>query len=122
MKVNKIDSRDNPRLKLIRKVRSGRDRERIFVEGVRLAREALNSGIKLEFCFISRDLADNRLDQALVRSISRSTQVYELPESLFASAADTANSQGIILIGDRPAADRETFSEAIKAHRDQLPI
>ena len=61
MNIQKIESRDNPRLKLARKIRDGREHEFVFVEGTCLAEEAVWSDLRIEFClFDSQYLSDER--------------------------------------------------------------
>ena len=43
-----ITSRDNAKLVSARKVRDGKVDSRIFIEGVRLAEEAVRSGLKIQ--------------------------------------------------------------------------
>jgi len=45
--IEKITSRDNPRLVNVRKVRDGKVPERVFIEGRRLVEEALRSAIAI---------------------------------------------------------------------------
>ncbi len=48
----KITSRDNPRLKQAGRVRDGKVKNLIFVEGLRLAEEVLRSDLEIEEIFI----------------------------------------------------------------------
>ena len=51
--MQKVTSRDNAKLKLARKVRDGREKNLIFVEGLRLAEEALRSNLKIVEIFFT---------------------------------------------------------------------
>lgn len=97
--IEKITSRENRRLAAVRKVRSGDDRERIFIEGRRLAREAINSGQIVEEVYFVTGFRDSELVELIV---SRAGSAFELSEKLFRSVADTDESQGVILIAKRP--------------------
>ncbi|MBK9215898.1 MAG: RNA methyltransferase [Chloracidobacterium sp.] len=93
-----ITSRDNARLVNARKVRDGRVRDSIFVEGRRLAGEAVRSGVAIEECLIAESFADRELiDAAAARC-----EVSVVADRLFASVADTDTPQGIVLIARRP--------------------
>ncbi|HTH51076.1 MAG TPA: RNA methyltransferase [Pyrinomonadaceae bacterium] len=92
-----ITSRDNGRLMAARRVRDGRDKFRIFIEGRRLAEEAAHSGLKLTECFLSEDFDD----PALVASINAPT--FRMTEKVFKTVADTDSPQGIILVAERPS-------------------
>ena len=97
--ITKIESRDNSRLVHARKVRDGKVREQIFIEGKRLVTEALYSGLVIDECFVSDDFVDNDLLDAV--SI-HTHSIAQISDRIFASIADTEQSQGIILIANRP--------------------
>ena len=52
IEIEKITSRGNHRLVNARKVRDGKASEHIFVEGRRLAKEALRSELVIDECFV----------------------------------------------------------------------
>ena len=109
--LRKITSRDNDRLKYARKVRDGRVGDKIFLEGVRLVAEAVRSRAQIDLLFISVDA------QAEIRDLAEivgATVVYETSDSVFQSLADTATSQGIIAIGERPDAGREEIRRRLE--------
>jgi len=47
----KITSRDNQKLKHVRKVRDGKIKDAVFVEGARLSEEVLRSSLTINECF-----------------------------------------------------------------------
>ena len=69
----KIASRDNARLKLARRAREGQTDDLIFVEGLRLAEEALRSGIQIEFCIVTPNFGRDERETELLGSLSRWT-------------------------------------------------
>jgi TrmH family RNA methyltransferase len=91
-----ITSRDNGRLMAARRVRDGRDKFRIFVEGRRLAEEAVKAGLNITECFLSEAFADDALASAV------DAPVFRMPEKVFKTLADTENPQGVILVAERP--------------------
>lgn len=95
----KVESRDNHRLKFARQVRDGKQAGYIFIEGRRLASEAISSGLVVRNCIISSSFEAAELVEAL----SSAANTVEVPERIFASIADTKNSQGIILVAERPS-------------------
>jgi TrmH family RNA methyltransferase len=122
MTTQRIESRDNPRLKLARKVRDGRDDKRIFVEGVRLAEEAVRSGLAVEFCLAATGRKDDRTDN-LIRVLARGkTEIVEISSRLLSGIAETKNSQGLILICSRPADDRVSFENVTRGASPPVPI
>ncbi len=99
VEIEKITSRDNRRLAAARKVRDGREPKHIFIEGRRLAAEALRSDIEIAECFVAEGFRDSELLTAIAGT---TIAIAELPEKLFSTIADTKVPQGIILIAQRP--------------------
>jgi TrmH family RNA methyltransferase len=97
-----ITSKDNARLKFARAVRDGRDRSAIFVEGKRLVSELLRSPLKPLSVFISEESNDRYPE--LVDELFRNPtgEIYFVASRVFESIADTENSQGIIVLANRP--------------------
>jgi len=97
--ITKITSRDNARLVHCRKVRDGKAKSQIFVEGKRLAAEAIRSDIEIDECFVTEEVAaSNILDS--VQDRCRAISI--VSKKLFDSIADTDSPQGIILLATRP--------------------
>jgi TrmH family RNA methyltransferase len=101
--TERITSRDNQRLTDLRKVRDGKDRSRIFIEGLRLSSEAVRSGLIIDACFV----ADSFKEMGEFRDLhDRTTAV---ADGLFAAIADTKHPQGIILTAIRPTHTLESL-------------
>jgi len=96
--LQKITSRDNPRLVEARKIRDGKVPGKIFIEGQRLAAEALRSGLTITECFVAEEFRNRDLLQA----VGKRSAIIELPVNTFGSIADTQNPQGVVLIAERP--------------------
>lgn len=106
----KISSRDNQRLKMARQVRDGRIEDLIFVEGLRLADEALRSDLQLEEVFLSEDFVAGARGKSFLEkaaATANDVSLFEVSEKIFASLADTKTSQGVVLIARRPATGKE---------------
>ncbi len=99
----RITSRDNARLMAARRVREGREAG-VFIEGVRLAREALQAGLRIRQCFVGDDLRDKELAEL---AAERSEHCALISDKLMRSIADTAGPQGIIIIADQPSGSRD---------------
>jgi TrmH family RNA methyltransferase len=113
--MERITSRENRRLVAARAVRDGRAPEQIFIEGKRLVQEAVRSNIEIDECFVSEDLDDQFILDALAGCTA---SIAELPERIFSTIADTKQPQGVIAIGRRPNTGREMI-----AIRDgQIPL
>jgi RNA methyltransferase, TrmH family len=93
-----ITSSSNERVKHARRVREGRERDLIFVEGERLVAECVASPLKLHTCFTAAEPSAAQL--TLLESIT--CPVLQLSESVLESLSDTTSTQGIIVIAERP--------------------
>jgi TrmH family RNA methyltransferase len=110
-----IESKDNLQLKSARKVRDGRSAEMMFVEGLRLAEEAIRSKAGIEICIIRSGFgADDRQAEILLKLEMMQTNLIEVNERIFSTIAETPSPQGIVLICHRPSADRKTFESSLK--------
>lgn len=106
----KITSRDNQKLKRARKVRDGKIKNSIFIEGVRHCEEVLRSKAKVEDCFFSENFIKNLRGRELIESLSKQNMnIAEIEEAVFQTIADTKTSQGIILIVEKPDTTKENF-------------
>lgn len=96
----KISSRDNPKIKFARAVRDGKEREFIFLEGLRLAEEILRADLQVKETFYTQSFAESERGQEFLKA----NQIIstEVAAKVFDSIADTKNSQGIIVIADKP--------------------
>jgi TrmH family RNA methyltransferase len=93
-----ITSSSNERVKHARRVREGRERDLIFIEGERLVAECVASELKLHACFTAAEP-----DASQKKLLERLTcPVFHLSESVLESLSDTTSTQGIIVIAERP--------------------
>ncbi len=119
----KITSRENAKLKLARKVREGREKDLVFVEGLRLAEEVLRSSVKINEIFISDVFNENARAESLIEDLQSKTQTINLvAEKHFQTVADTKTSQGIILICERPKTERHDFEAHYSCRKDKSPL
>src|SRR5438270_7979123 len=103
MNIQKIESRDNARLKLTRRVRDGKEPGLIFVEGTRLAEEALRSRLAIEFCLVEKRFAEDPRGAVVIETVSQKIPlVLEISEKLFSSISATESPQGVIFVCRRP--------------------
>lgn len=101
-----ITSRANALAKSVRAVRDGRERESVFIEGVRLCEDAVAAhGLRLTNAIYTARLAATERGGELLRLIFArgGVRVVEATEDVFASLADTRSNQGVLLIARRPA-------------------
>ena len=115
--ILQVTSRDNPRVKEARRVRDGRQRDKIFVEGVRLLEEAVRSRINIDCLFVSNEA---RMRVAELIEAANPTEVYQLGNAAFQSIADTVNSQGILALAARPPLGRDLIE--LRMSTASLPL
>jgi TrmH family RNA methyltransferase len=76
----------------------------LFVEGVRLAEEALRSGLEIEAVVYADDLLrDTRAAELIPRLRHVSHRVHVVSGQLFSGLAETRTPQGIVLLAEKPA-------------------
>src|SRR4051794_25759154 len=108
--LQKITSRDNQRLISARRIRDGHGAGKMFVEGKRLAVEAVRSDLDIAECFVSERFVASSENEILLNTvIDRARFMFELPDRIFQSIAATENTQGIILIAERPDGSAKTI-------------
>ncbi len=98
MRRMQITSSSNERVKHARRVREGRERDLIFVEGERLVAECVASGLKIHACFTAE--APPSSQHNLLNTLS--CPVFTLAQTVLESLGDTMSTQGIIVIAERP--------------------
>ena len=101
-----ITSPANERLKHARRVRDGREDDLIFVEGERLIEECLQSGLALAACFHSPEVSP-RAQTILAELAERGCPLLPTADAVLATVSDTVNSQGLIVLAERPTAQLE---------------
>jgi TrmH family RNA methyltransferase len=105
-----ITSRDNSLLRHARAVRDGQVDNSIFVEGLRLCEEALNSGLEIEAAIYSEQIARKERAARLIEQFGqRCAKVEAVSENLLESISYTKTPQGIVLLAARPANDEASF-------------
>jgi TrmH family RNA methyltransferase len=106
-----ITSRDNSLLRQARAVRDGKVKELIFIEGLRLAEEALRSNLNIDALIVSDQLAQKEKAEGLINELGEATQrVASVSEKLLGSISYTKTPQGIVLLASRPETSKEVFA------------
>ena len=106
-----IISRDNSLLRQARAVRDGKVEELIFIEGLRLAEEALRSKLKIEAVIVSQQLAQKEKAQGLINELGQAShRLASVSEKLLESISYTKTPQGIVLLASRPETSEQHFA------------
>jgi TrmH family RNA methyltransferase len=99
-----ITARDNSLLRHARAVRDGKVEESIFVEGLRLCEEALQSGLHIEAVIYSEEIAKKERAAAFLEKVASVCDRREsVSENLLGSISYTKTPQGLIILAQRPA-------------------
>ncbi len=102
MDPSRITSRSNQRIKYARSVMRGDEPDLIFIEGIRLAEEAIRSGIAIREAFVT-DLDTDERKLAIVSELEAiSCPVWQVSASVAATISDTKKPQGLFAIASRP--------------------
>src|SRR3712207_106228 len=103
-----ITSRRNPLAQRARAVRDGRERESVFVEGVRLCEEALRAPVEFESVLYTRALTDDGRGAELLKSLQEVCRdTHAVTEDVLESVSDTKTPQGVVALARRPVTGRE---------------
>jgi TrmH family RNA methyltransferase len=114
-----ITSRDNSLLRQARSVRDGKVRDQIFIEGLRLAEEALRSGLEIDAVIYSDEIALKERAAGVIHQLSRvSTRSASVSEKLLESISYTKTPQGIVLLAARP----NDSMERVNVDLDSKPL
>jgi TrmH family RNA methyltransferase len=98
-----ITSRKNPLAQRARSVREGRERESVFVEGLRLCEEALRAGVAFDFVLHTRSLEESERGARLLASLREvCPRVVAVSEAVLESVSDTKTPQGVAAVARRP--------------------
>jgi TrmH family RNA methyltransferase len=109
--IDRITSKDNSLLREARNVRDGKIAEMIFVEGLRLCEEAVNSRLPIHALIFSEELAKKPKPAELIeRFAAASERVASVSEKLLASISYSKTPQGIVMLASRPAMTEEHFA------------
>jgi RNA methyltransferase, TrmH family len=108
-----ITSRKNPLAQRARAVRDGRERESVFIEGVRLCEEALRAGVRFDSVLYTRALTGDERGASLLESLRGVCHdTHAVSEDVLESVSDTKTPQGVVALARRPQTGRETIERA----------
>lgn len=108
-----ITSRKNPLVQRARAVRDGRERELVFVEGVRLCEEALRAPVVFEAVLYTRALTEDERGNALLERLCEVCQdTHPVSEEVLESVSDTKTPQGLVALARRPQTGSERIERA----------
>lgn len=115
----KVSSRDNSLLRQARSVRDGKFDNLIFVEGLRLAEEAVRSGLGIEAVIYSDEITGKERAAHFLESAALvCSRMASVTEKLLAAISYTKTPQGIVLLAQRP----ESGKARLEMPGSQIPL
>lgn len=100
-----IQSKDNPAVKRARKLiadsNERKNTKTFFIEGQRLCCDAMESGIKIDTLFFTKE-AEERYGDSVKSLSDAADKCYRLPANIFEKVSDTLHPQGISCICEMP--------------------
>ena len=110
MLVEKITSRQNPLVKRFRRVRAMGERQHVFLEGVRLIEDAINTGAHFESVAFTPDLESSERGAALLEALRRvQCRGALVSKQVMETIADTKTPQGVAALVSRPYLGLDDF-------------
>ncbi len=111
-----VGSSQNPRLKAVRALRAGRDREHLLLEGRRVVAEALDAGLALQWLLAAEDalLTDPDLAALAARAAAAGAEVLPCAPALLREAGDLDSPADLIGWAKRPDFDAATMLAALQ--------
>jgi RNA methyltransferase, TrmH family len=94
--MKRIDSAANPRIKNLKKVLSGKNKDYWIIEGKRLFKEAVESGIEIIEVFVTKEGWNKELGRGL-----KDAEIMEIPNSLMSSLSTVESAPGILAVARR---------------------
>lgn len=97
-----ITSNQNPVIKEVKSLKARKSREekqRFFIEGIRIIDEALKERVAIESILLSDRLYETKGGEEILSRIRcENYETYHLPDKLFQEISDTENPQGIMAV------------------------
>jgi len=122
MNQMQITSRDNSLLRKVREVRDGKEKEFIYIEGLRLAEEALLSQLRIEAVVVSEELARKPRVTSFLNTLRASSKRFAtVSEKLLESVSFTKTPQGIVVLAEHPPTGEECLDQT-EANRPLIVV
>lgn len=122
MDSGKITSRHNSLVKHARAVRDRRDApEQIFIEGLRLAEEAVSSRLVVQDALYTEKFEGEERGATLLKELKFSgARLSLVSDEVLDSVSDTRTPQGIVLLASRPHEGEDRLRAALKTRRTEI--
>lgn len=95
LRMKRIDSSANPRIKNLKKVLSGKNKEYWIIEGKRLFQEAVDSGVEIDEVFVTKEGWSKEFGRR------PNAEIISIPNSLMSSLSTLESPPGILAVAKR---------------------
>jgi len=102
-----IRSPKNGRLLAAAQVRSGKDKSRVLLEGIRVLGEVLEAGLAVEWVLFDAERRDEHLLAVLAKAQQKEVECVPCEPSLLQELGDLDSPAGVLAVATRPTADLE---------------
>lgn len=100
-------------------MRDGRVAGEIFIEGLRLAEEAVAANLEITDCFFTNEFAETERAANLIKKLADARPV-NVSAKLLASISDTQSPQGIVILAEKPATGKTVLEETLTPNQTAL--
>lgn len=108
-----VTSRSNRYIKEARLLKNKKEREEkglFLIEGLRLAEEAVASGLDIAYAVVAERIASNKRGHDLIEMLKGRCPLFQAEEGLIDYASDTEHAQGVILVAKKRENSKEVLS------------
>ncbi|HKE58065.1 MAG TPA: RNA methyltransferase [Pyrinomonadaceae bacterium] len=118
-----ITSRDNSLLRQARAVRDGKVDDLIYVEGLRLCEEALQSKLSIQAVIFSEEIVRKEKAAKVIAALEKvADRSGSVSEKLLESISYTKTPQGIVVLATRPEASQQRLTAAARSDSPLLVV
>lgn len=108
--MKKIESATNPRIKNLKKILSDKNKDYWIIEGKRLFKEAVDSGVEINEVFLTRETWTKELERGL-----NNAEIITIPNSLMSSLSTVETPPGILAIARRKSISEPDLNHGFAA-------
>lgn len=113
-RTDPVRSADNPRLKAVRALRAGREREHVLLEGRRIVADALDAGVRPLWLLVAEDAAPEPLAALLARADAAGAEIVPCAPALLRAAGDLDSPSDVLAWAPRPQHDAAALLEGLQ--------
>ena len=113
-KLFPIRSKSNRYIKEARLLKNKKERDEkglFLIEGLRLAKEALASGEKIRYAFVSERMVEDERGREFLEELKDHCVLFLVEENLIDHVSDTEHSQGVVMVAEKRQYGKEVLKD-----------